>query len=172
MCDKRCGVGKESSPTVAIIDRQPALGTESVRTTELAMSRGFDGHKQVKGRKRHIVTDAIGIPLRVKGTDANVSDNKVATELLTEVFSWHITIQLVCADTGYRGELGDWLYLTYQCQLEIAPSLDRPGFVVVPLRWIVEHTFSWFGWFRRLTLDYHYPETVKAMVHIASIYLM
>ena len=163
----RCDIGKAPSPTVAIIDSQ------SVKTTELATSRGFDAHKKVKGRKRHIVTDTIGIVLGVKVTDANVSDNQVAIELLTEIFSWYITIQLVCADAGYRGELGNWLYLTHQCQLEIALPLGRPGFVVVPLRWIVERTFSWFGWFRRLTLDYERSaETAEAMVYIASIYLM
>ena len=124
----RRDVGKVPSPTVAIIDSQ------SVKTTELATSRGFDAHKKVKGRKRHIVTDTIGIPLGVKVTDANVSDNQVAIELLTEVFSWQITIQLVCADAGYRGKLGDWLYLTHQCRLEIAPPLGQSGFVVVPLR--------------------------------------
>ena len=98
----------------------------------------------------------------MKVTDANVSDNQVAIELLTEILSWYITIQLVCADAGYRGELGNWLYLTHQCQLEIALPLGRPGFVVVPLRWIVERTFSWFGWFRRLTLDYERSETAEA----------
>ena len=76
----RCDVGKTPSPTVAIIDSQ------SVKTTELANSRGFDAHKKVKGRKRHIVTDTIGIVLGVKVTDANVSDNQVAIELLTEIF--------------------------------------------------------------------------------------
>ena len=163
----RRDVGKVPSPTVAIIDSQ------SVKTTELATSRGFDAHKKVKGRKRHIVTDTIGIPLGVKVTDANISDNQVAIELLTEIFSWHITIQLVCADAGYRGKLGDWLYLTHQCRLEIAPPLGQSGFVVVPLRWIVERTFSWFGWFRRLTLDYERSaETAEVMVYIASIYLM
>ena len=159
--------GKEPSPTVAIIDSQ------SVKTTELATTRGFDGHKKVKGRKRHLVTDTTGIPLMVKVTDANVSDNQIAIELLTEVFSWYITIQLVCADAAYRGELEDWLYLAHQCQLEIAPTLGQQGFEVVPLRWIVERTFSWFGWFRRLTLDYErYPKTAETMVYIASIYLM
>ena len=83
----RCDIGKAPSPTVSIIDSQ------SVKTTELANSRGFDAHKKVKGRKRHIVTDTIGIPLGVKVTDANVSDNRVAIELLKEVFSWQITIQ-------------------------------------------------------------------------------
>ncbi|RKU11170.1 IS5/IS1182 family transposase [Candidatus Poribacteria bacterium] len=163
----RCDIGKAPSPTVAIIDSQ------SVKTTELADTRGFDAHKKVKGRKRHIVTDTIGIPLRVKVTDANISDNRVAIELLTEIFRWHITIQLVCADAGYRGKLGDWLYMAHQCQLDIAPSLRQSGFVVVPLRWIVERTFSWFGRFRRLTLDYERSaETAEAMVYIASIYLM
>ena len=95
----RRDVGKVPSPTVAIIDSQ------SVKTTELATSRGFDAHKKVKGRKRHIVTDTIGIPLGVKVTDANISDNQVAIELLTEIFSWQITIQLVCADAGYRGKI-------------------------------------------------------------------
>ena len=123
----RRDVGKVPSPTVAIIDSQ------SVKTTELATSRGFDAHKKVKGRKRHIVTDTIGIPLGVKVTDANVSDNQVAIELLTEIFSWHITIQLVCADAGYRGELGDWLYLTHQCRLEIAPPLGQSGVCGCPI---------------------------------------
>ena len=64
----------------------------------------------------------------VKVTDANVSDNQIAIELLTEVFSWYITIQLVCAAAAYRGELEDRLYLTHQCYLEIAPSLGQQGF--------------------------------------------
>ena len=76
-------------------------------------------------------------------------------------------------DAAYRGELEDWLYLAHQCQLEIASTLGQQGFEVVPLRWIVERTFSWLGWFRRLTLDYErYPKTAETMVYIASIYLM
>ena len=136
----RRDVGKVPSPTVAIIDSQ------SVKTTELATSRGFDAHKKVKGRKRHIVTDTIGIPLGVKVTDANISDNQVAIELLTEVFSWHITILLMLAIARrlFILESVSWKSL----------HLLQSGFVVVPLRWIVERTFSWFGWFRRLTLDY------------------
>ena len=72
----RCDIGKASSATVAIIDSQ------SVKTTKLANNRGFDTHKKVKDRKRHIVTDTIGIPLEVKVTDANVSNNQVAIDLL------------------------------------------------------------------------------------------
>ena len=63
--------------------------------------------------------------------------------------------------------------VAHQCQLEIASTLGKQGFEVVPLRWIVERTFSWLGWFRRLTLDYErYPKTAETMIYIASIYLM
>ena len=72
--------GEAPSPTAAIID------SKSVKTTELATTRGFDGHHKAKGRKRHLVKDTTGIPLMVKVTDANVSDNQRAIELLTEVY--------------------------------------------------------------------------------------
>ena len=89
------------------------------------------------------------------------------------VFSGYIPIQSVCADAAYRGELGDGLYLTHQCRLEIAPTLGQREFVVVPLRWIIERTFSWLGRYRRLTWDYErYPQTAETLVYIASIYLM
>ena len=72
----RCDVGKAPSPTVAIIDSQ------SVKTTELANSRGFDAHKKVKGRTTPYSSPIlIGIPLGVKVTDANVSDNQVASRV-------------------------------------------------------------------------------------------
>ena len=69
-----------------------------------------------------------------KVTDANVSDYQIAIELLTEVSNWHITIQLVCANAAYRGELEDWLYFAHQCQLEIAFTLGQQRFEVIPLR--------------------------------------
>ena len=79
----RCDIGKAPSPTLSL--------TQSVKTTELATSRGFDAHKKVKGRKRHIVTDTIGIPLGVK-----LMPMSVITKSLLH-FSWHITIQLMLA---------------------------------------------------------------------------
>ena len=69
----------------------------------------------------------------LKVTDATISDNQVAIELLTEMALVGITIQLVCADAGYRGKLGDWLYLTHQCPLEIAPPLGQSGVCGCPI---------------------------------------
>jgi len=104
--------GKQPSPTVAIIDSQ------SVKTNELAMTRGSDGYKKVRRRKRHLVTDMTGTPLMVRVTDANASYNQIVIELQTEVFGWHIAIQLVCTDAAYRSELENWLYLAHLCQSE------------------------------------------------------
>ena len=165
--DARMHAGKEPEPTGAIIDSQ------SVKTSELAQSRGVDGHKKVKGRKRHLVVDTLGFLLCVTVHDANLADGKEALEVLGTVFFWFVTIQKVWADAAYRGELEDWLWYQHQCVLEIAPTLKGQGFQVVPKRWIVERTFSWLGWYRRLTIDYErYAKTAETMVYIAMIRLM
>ena len=102
--DARREAGKEPEPTGALIDSQ------SVKTTELAQSRGVDGHKKIKGRKRHIVVDTLGFLLSVKVHDANLSDGKESLDLLQRVFFWFITLRKVWADAAYRGELADWLW--------------------------------------------------------------
>lgn len=159
--------GKAAEPTAAILDSQ------SVPTTSVALSRGFDGHKKVKGRKRHLVVDTLGFPLVVKVTDANLSDSKQAFEVLETLFFWFTSIQLIWADAAYQGALALWLYLAYQCRLEIAATLQTQGFQLVPKRWIVERTFGWFEWSRRLQVDYErYPQTAETMVYVASIRIL
>ena len=165
--DVRKQEGRDPEPTAASIDSQ------SVKTTALATSRGFDGHKKIKGRKRHIVVDTLGLLLMVIVHDANLPDGKQAVEVLTNLFFWCFTIQLIWADGAYRGDLADWLWNTYQCGLEIAITLRKQGFQVLPKRWIVERTFSWFGWYRRLNIDYERDaHTAETMVYIAMIRVM
>ena len=124
--------------------------------------------KKVKGRKRHIVTDTIGIPLGVKVTDANVSDNQVAIELLKEVFSWQITIQLVCADAGYRG----WRLVIFDASVSIGHR-STSWAIGICGRPIALDSAPFLRLVSPLTLDYERSaETAEAMVYIASIYLM
>ena len=99
--ETRREVGKKPEPTGAIIDSQ------SVKTTELAESRGVDGHKKVKGRKRHNVVDTLGFLLCVHVHDANRLDGKEALELLTTVMFWFVTLQKLWADAAYGGKLED-----------------------------------------------------------------
>ena len=160
-------VGKEPEPTAAIIDSQ------SVRTSELADTRGFDGNRKVNGRKRHVVSDTLGFPLAVKVHDANLSDGKEAFDLLESLFFRFISIQVIRADAAYRGDLALRLPAAHQCGLEIAPTLMGQGFQVVPKRWIIERTLGWLRWARRLSVDYEvYTDTAETMVYLASLKIM
>ena len=163
----RINAGKDPEPSAAMID------SRSVKTTELAETRGFDGYKRIKGHKRHAVVDTSGIPLAVKVADANVSDAKAAYNLLEHVFFWFFSIQLIWADGGCRGDLALWLRNKFQCKLDVVINLRGKGFQVLPKRWIVERTFSWFGWYRRLNIDYERKtKHSENMIYIAMIQLM
>lgn len=163
----RKSYGKEAEPTGAIIDSQ------SVKTSALAETRGFNGGKQIKGRKRHLVVDTLGFPLLVRVHDANLNDGKQAIEMMKDLFFWFVAIKMIWADGGYRGEFPLWLLLTHQCHTEIALNLKGSGFQVLPKRWIVERTFGWLQWERRLNWDYErYPKSAETMVYLASIKIM
>ena len=162
--DLREKSGKNPEPSAAMID------TQSVKTSQMAESRGFDGNKKIKGRKRNLVVDTMGLPLVVKVHDANLSDCKQAFSVIKILFFWFGAIKMLWADAGYRGELVTYLWATFLCKLEIAPTLKTKGFQVVPKRWIVERTFGWFQWDRRLIIDYERQScTAENMVYIASI---
>ena len=162
--DLREKSGRKPEPTAAIIDSQ------SVKTSSMAESRGIDGNKKIKGRKRHIVVDTLGFPLVVKVHDANLFDGKQAIGIIEEVFFWFANIKIIWGDAAYKGVLSIFLMCAYFCKLEIAPTLKGKGFQVVPKRWIVERTFGWFEWDRRLSIDYERQSlTSENMVYIASI---
>jgi len=105
-------------PSAAMID------TQSVKTSQMAESRGFDGNKKVKGRKRHVVVDTMGFPLVVNVHDANLSDSKQAFAIIKILFFWFGTIKMIWADAGYRGKLATYLWSTFLCKLEIASTLS------------------------------------------------
>ena len=58
---------------------------------------------------------------------------------------------MIWADGGYRGELAQWLWNRFQCELEITLNLQGTGFQLLPKRWIVERTFSWLDGIEDLT---------------------
>lgn len=161
--------GKRPEPTGAIID------TQSVKSSPMANTRGFDGHKKVNGRKRHLVVDTLGFPLIVKIHEANLDDENQALSILQLVFFWFISLKMIWADGAYgkSNVLSNWLSVSHQCRLEIAPTLRKQGFKVVPKRWIVERTFGWFQWCRRLSIDYErLPDSAETFVYLASIKIM
>lgn len=109
--------------------------------------------KKIKGRKRHIAVDVLGLLMCVMVQSANISDRKAARDLIASVLQICSTLQIFWADGGYTGKLIDWVKTTFQRILEIVLR-PRGSFKIVQWRWIVERTFGWLNRYRRLSKDY------------------
>ncbi|WP_432190338.1 transposase [Streptomyces sp. Tue6028] len=134
-------------------------------------SRGYDGGKKVSGRKRHIVTDTLGLLMVVAVTAANIGDRDATVGLLTRLRRLHRDITLVWADGGYPGGLVDWCRSKLALTLQIVKRTDDvQGFVVLPRRWVAERTFAWLMNSRRLAHDYEtLPATSEAMIRWSMV---
>ncbi|WUV32521.1 transposase [Streptomyces sp. NBC_01483] len=95
------------------------------------------------GRKRHVITDCLGLLLVVAVTAANVGDREAAVPLLERVHTAHRSLRLIWADGGYTGRLADWAGEKLQLTLQIVKrSDDQDGFVVLRRRWVVERSLD------------------------------
>ena len=163
--------GKEASPTAAIIDSQ------SVKSAERGGAEidpiGYDAGKKVKGIKRHILVDTLGMMLIGQIQSASVQDRDGALPVLAEARRLFPFIDKIFADGGYQGEatavarIGHW-------ELEIVKRSDTAkGFIVLPKRWIIERTFGWLGRCRRLSKHFeNLTRSALAFLRLAMIRLM
>lgn len=128
----------------------------------------------MKGRKRHIVVDTLGLLLRCVVHPADVQDRDGAKLVLKEVAERFPRLKKVWADGGYAGQLVEQVKEWGKWVLEIVKKSDGlQGFQVLPHRWIVERTFAWLGRYRRLSKDYEATtETSETMIRLAMIRLM
>lgn len=158
--------GREESPSLAIIDSQ------SVKTTAEARGDiGYDGGKKVKGRKRHIVVDILGMILKAEVHSADIQDRNGAEIVLTRLTNRFPFVEKIIADGGYAGQIAQ---SGSPRPIEIIKRSDyAKGFVVLPQRWIVERTFAWLGINRRLSKDFErHAKNSQCFIYAAMIKLM
>jgi len=158
--------GREESPTLAIIDAQSTKTGPDARGDV-----GFDAGKNVKGRKRHIVVDVLGMVLKADVHSAGIQDRDGAALPLDKITARFPFIEKVVADGAYAGPIAQ---SNSPRPVEIVKRSDAAkGFVVLPKRWIVERTFAWLGINRRLAKDFEkYAKTALAFIYTAMIKLM
>ena len=164
----RQAAGRATSPTVACIDSQTA------KTADQGNEVGYDGGKRANGRKRHIITDVLGLLLLVSVTAANVHDAVAADPLLRRLDTDYPTIDLVHADLGYRGALVEMVdqELGFTLNLSSKPPGTK-GFQPLRQRWVVERSFAWFNRYRRLNRDVERTvDSSETMTKISQISLM
>jgi transposase len=168
----RIAAGRDPAPSAGVLDAQ------SILTGEGGQDRGYDAGKRTRGRKRHIVTDTLGLLLVVMVTSASVQDRHGGKAILERLAARFSSIALIWADAGYANQIDAGLVTWARTAVKIVLQIvrrreDAKGFQVLPRRWVVERTFGWLVRNRRLSRDYERLTTCsETMIKIAMIRLM
>lgn len=162
----RTQAGRDPEPTAALADAQSVKTSANVPES----SQGIDAGKLVKGRKRHIVTDTLGLLLIVMVTAASVQDTTGGRELMYKLAERYNSVLKAWVDSGYKKsvvEAGAARGIDVEV---VSKQPGQKGFQPLPKRWAVERTFGWLMLHRRLVRDYEkLPDRSVSMIHWAMI---
>jgi putative transposase len=169
----RQAAGRDAEPSAGIADAQSVH--ESAEGVVPAATSGFDHHKKVNGRKRHLLTDTLGLLIGVTVTAANAPDRAGAAVLLKRARGrGRHRLARVWADNAYNGDWTAWAQRELGITIEVvAQPRGQQGFQVLPRRWVIERTHAWTTRRRRCARDYErLPAHHAAWVHLAAIFQM
>lgn len=169
----RIEIERHRSPSEAIIDSQSVKSAAMVN-----QGVGFDAGKKIKGRKRFMTVDTLGLVLRVLVTAANVGEREGGKQVLQRVKQSHEQVSrltTIWVDGGNECEpFMQWVmdFCRWIVQVVLRPEQTK-GFMLLKKRWVVERTFGWLMGCRRLVRDYELlPETSETFIYLAMIRIM
>jgi transposase len=169
----RLAAGRSAEPSAGIVDAQSVH--ESAEGVVPAATSGYDAHKNVNGRKRHLLVDTLGLLIGVVVTPASAQDRIGAAMLLKRARArGRRRLALVWADKAYDGDWRHWAQRDLGVTVEVVSQpRGQQGFHVLPRRWVVERTHAWITRRRRCARDYErLPAHHAAMVEWAAIIQM
>jgi len=162
----RRAAGRNVRPSAAVIDAQ------SVKTTETAGLRGYDGGKKINGVKRHLLVDTDGRLLEATVTTADIHDSKGAVPLMRQSRASWPKLGMVFADAGYRGKTVAAAVPGLAVTIVTGPK-NQNGFIVQKRRWVVERTIAWINRNRRLAKNYErLREVAEAFITLAAAMIL
>lgn len=158
--------GRNRSPSLGIVDSQ------SVKA-HYGEARGWDGFKKVRGRKRHLIVDTLGLILSCAVYAANERDPHGGVRALDQLPSRFLDrLKTILGDAAYVGPFDDvaWFHYGIKVERKKASNLESN---LKPKRWIVERTFAWFNHFRRLSRDYERKlQNSESIIYLAMVAIM
>lgn len=148
---ERKRLGKEDTPSLFTIDSQ------SIKVAPFIWAdTGVDGNKKINGRKRHIITDTLGLIWGVVVEAANRADGAVAERVVGPLRGYMHRMKKILADAAYEKIFMEWVtnnLLGVELEISSKPP-PTEGFVPVRWRWVGERAFGLFNFFRRMDKDH------------------
>lgn len=165
---ERQRLGYPPLPTYVVLDSQSVKTAPMIR-----QAKGFDGFKRIRGRKRHVLVDEAGLPLGLLVSRANQGDSKAAEPLLSALAATSPHRPLLLVDAVYPHTFVSWAAQRLSWPVEVLFKPQAHHFVVVARRWVVERSFGWLSWYRRLSVDHEKTvASAEAMLRLGFIALL